>query len=125
MEPAARDLYVDWDEATDVAVSGLREAAASDPDDPRLRLLIDELSSVSERFRELWARADVGYRVGVIHMRHPKVGDLYLHRNRFNIPQSGGQHLLTYRAEPGSESAAALDALRAGESDNDQNHAWL
>jgi hypothetical protein len=113
LDPAARDLYVDWDESTDVAVSGLREAAANDPDDPRLRLLIDELSVVSERFRELWARADVGYRVGVIHMRHPKVGDLYLHRNRFNIPHSGGQHLLIYRAEPGSPSAKALDALRA------------
>ncbi|MCW2733985.1 MAG: hypothetical protein JWR13_4801, partial [Mycobacterium sp.] len=24
-------LYVDWDDATDVAVSGLREAAGSDP----------------------------------------------------------------------------------------------
>ena len=113
LEPAARDLYVDWDEATDVAVSGLREAAASDPDDPRLRSLIDELSAVSERFRELWARADVGYRVGVIHMRHPTVGDLYLHRNRFNIPHSGGQHLLIYRAEPGSESARALESLRS------------
>lgn len=112
-EPAARELYVDWDEATDVAVSGLREVAGSDPDDPRLRSLIDELSATSERFRELWARADVGYRVGVLHMRHPKVGDLYLHRNRFNIPHSGGQHMLTYRAEPGSESARALDALRA------------
>ena len=75
--------------------------------------MIDELSGASERFRELWARAEVGYRVGVIHMRHPSVGDLYLHRNRFNIPHSGGQHLLTYRAEPGSTSAAALDALRA------------
>ena len=104
---------MNWDEATDVAVSGLREAAVSDPDDPRLRSLIDELSAASKRFRELWARADVGYRVGVIHMRHAKVGDLYLHRNRFNIPQSGGQHLLTYRADPGSESAAALVALRA------------
>src|ERR1700739_4143254 len=71
LDPAARELYVDWDEATDVAVSGLREAAGSDPDDPRLRSLVDELST-SERFRELWARADVGYRVGVIHMRHPK-----------------------------------------------------
>jgi transcriptional regulator with XRE-family HTH domain len=111
LDPAARDLYVDWDEATDVAVSGLREAAASDPTDPRLRSVIDELSAASERFRELWARADVGYRVGVIHMRHPKVGDLYLHRNRFNIPHSGGQHLLIYRAEPGSDSARALDAL--------------
>jgi hypothetical protein len=38
---------------------------------------------------------------------------VYLHRNRFNIPHSGGQHLLIYRAEPDSESAAALDALRA------------
>jgi transcriptional regulator with XRE-family HTH domain len=113
LEPAARDFYVDWDEATDVAVSGLREAAASDPTDPRLRSVIDELLAASERFRELWARADVGYRVGIMHMRHPKVGDLHLQRNRFNIPHSGGQHLLIYRAELGSESAAALDALRA------------
>jgi hypothetical protein len=103
---------VDWDEATDVAVSGLREAAGSDPDDPRVRSLVDELSAASERFRELWARADVGYRVGVIHMRHPLVGDLYLHRNRFNIPHSGGQHMLVYRTDPGSDSAKALDALR-------------
>jgi transcriptional regulator with XRE-family HTH domain len=113
LEPAARELYVDWDEATDVAVSGLREAAGSDPDDPRLRLLIDELSAASERFRELWGRADVGYREAVMHMRHPKVGDLYLTTNRFNIPHSGGQHMLTYRAEPGSDSAKALDALRS------------
>jgi transcriptional regulator with XRE-family HTH domain len=112
LDPAARELYVDWDEATDVAVSGLREAAGSDPDDPRLRLLVDELSAASDRFRALWARADVGYRVGVIHMRHPKVGDLYLHRNRFNIPHSGGQHMLTYRAEPGSKSAGAVEELR-------------
>jgi hypothetical protein len=71
------------------------------------------LSTASERFRELWARADVDYRVGVIHLRHPNVGDLYLHSNRFNIPHSGGQHMLVYRAEPGSQSARALDALRA------------
>jgi transcriptional regulator with XRE-family HTH domain len=113
LEPAARDFFVDWDESTDVVVSGLREAAGSDPDDPRLRALVEELSGASARFRELWARAEVGYRTGVIHMRHPDVGDLYLHRNRFNIPHSGGQHMLTYRAEPGSESAAALEALRS------------
>lgn len=113
VEPAARELYVDWDESTDVAVSGLREAAASNPDDARLRALIDELSAVSERFRELWARADVGYRPGVIHMRHPVVGDLFLHRNRFNIPHSGGQHMLTYRADLGSPTATALAELGA------------
>jgi transcriptional regulator with XRE-family HTH domain len=113
LDPAARELYVDWDEATDAAVSGLREAAGSDPDDPRLRSLIDELSAASERFRDLWARADVGYRVGIIHMHHPEVGELYLHRNRFNIPHSAGQHMLIYRAQPESDSERALDALRA------------
>ena len=113
LEPAARQFYVNWDEATEVAVSGLREAAGSDPDDPHLRALIDELSSASERFRELWARAEVGYRVGVLHMRHPKVGDLYLHRFRLNIPHAGGAHVLIYRADPDSDSAIALEALRS------------
>jgi transcriptional regulator with XRE-family HTH domain len=113
LDPQARDRFVNWEEATDVAISGLREAAGSDPDDPRLRALIDELSRSSTRFRELWARADVGYRTVVMHLRHHRVGDLYLRTNRFNIPHSGGQHMLTYRAEPGSTSAAALDALRA------------
>ena len=113
LDPAARELYVDWDGATDVVVSGLREAAGSDPDDPRVQSLIDELSSASGRFRELWARAEVGYRADVVHMRHPRVGDLYLRPNRFNIPHSGGQHMLTYRADPGSDSAKALDALRS------------
>jgi MmyB-like transcription regulator ligand binding domain len=94
-------------------VSGLREAAGSAPNDPHVRSLIDELSGASERFRELWARADVGYPVDVVHMRHPEVGELFLHPNRFNIPHSDGQHMLTYRADPGSDSAKALDALRS------------
>ena len=111
LDPAARDLYADWDEMTDIAVSGLREVAAGDPDDPRLRSLIDDLSATSDRFRDLWARADVGYRTSLIHMRHPVVGDVYLHSHRLGIEHSGGQHLLIYRAEPGSASAAALDAL--------------
>ncbi len=113
LDPAAKEFFVDWDEATDIAVSGLREVAGSTPDDPRLRRMIDELSSASERFRELWARAGVGYRPGITHVRHPRVGELYLQRNRLHVPHSGGQHLIIFRAEPGSDSAAALDALRS------------
>jgi hypothetical protein len=116
LDPAARQLYVDWDEATDIAVSGLREVAGTYPDDPRMRALIAELSSASGRFRELWARADVGYRWGICHMRHPQVGDLYLYRNQLNVPHvphADGQHLLMYRAEPGSDSARALEELRS------------
>jgi transcriptional regulator with XRE-family HTH domain len=113
VEPAAKEFFVDWDEATDIAVSGLREVAGSASDDPGMRALIDELSAVSARFRELWARADVGYRAGVAHFRHPVVGDLYPRRNRLSVPHSGGQHLIIFSAEPGSPTAMALEELRS------------
>lgn len=113
LEPAAREFYVNWDEATEIAVSGLRELGGSCPTDPQMRALIAELSNASPRFRELWNRAEVGYRLGVHHMRHPQVGELYLYRHRLNAPYPGGDHVLMYRAEPGSESAKALEKLRA------------
>jgi transcriptional regulator with XRE-family HTH domain len=112
LAPAARDFFVDWDEATEVAVSGLRESAAGDVGDFRLRALIDELSAASDRFRELWARADVGYRTGILHMRHPLAGDLYLRRTRLSVPDSDTQ-VFIYHPEPGSDSAKALEALAA------------
>jgi transcriptional regulator with XRE-family HTH domain len=113
LDPAARELYVNWDDTTRNVVSGLREVAISDLDDPRLQALIDELSAASQRFRELWARADVGYRTGATQIRHPHVGDLYLRRNRLSVPHSGGQHVIIYHAEPGSQSARALEQLRS------------
>jgi transcriptional regulator with XRE-family HTH domain len=113
LDPAARDLYVDWDRVTDIAVSEFREVAGTDLGDPRLRAMIDELSAHSPRFHELWERADVGYRPGPMHIRHPQLGDLHLHRTRLRVPHSHGQHMLIYHAEPGSESAQALEALRA------------
>lgn len=115
LDPRARQLYVDWDEATEVVVAGLRELAALDPEDPRMVALIDEMSAASSRFRELWAHADVGYRLGKLHLRHPQVGDLYLYRNQLNVPHGRnvtGQHVLIYRAEPHSDSARALEKLR-------------
>ena len=111
VDPAAKEFFVDWDDATDIAVSGLREVAGSSSDDPRMRELIGELSSVSERFRELWDRAEVGYRAGITHVRHPVVGELYLHRNRLSVPNSGGQHLIVFYADPGSPSSEALRKL--------------
>lgn len=114
LDPAARQLYVDWDEATDSAVSGLREYSSLYPaEDPRMRALRAELSAASQRFNELWNRASVGYQAGMLHLRHPQVGDLHLTRNRLNAPRPGGDHLIVYYAEPGSDSAAALEELRA------------
>jgi transcriptional regulator with XRE-family HTH domain len=113
LDPAARELYVSWDEATEVLVNGLREFSGHCPLDPRMRALIAELSDASPRFRELWDRADVGDRLGIHHLRHPQVGDLYLYRHRLDSPYPGGDHVLMYRAEPGSDSARALEELRS------------
>jgi hypothetical protein len=46
-------------------------------------------------------------------VRTEDVGDVYLHPNGFDIPHSGGQHMLIYRAAPGSDSANALEILRS------------
>ncbi len=113
LDPAARELYVDWDEATEQVVNGLREFSGACPNDPQMKALIAELSSASPRFRELWSRAEVGYRLGIHHLRHPLVGDLCLHRHRLNAPYPGGDHVVMYRAEPGSDSARALEKLRS------------
>jgi transcriptional regulator with XRE-family HTH domain len=111
LDPAAHKLYVDWEKATAIAVSETREVAGGDLGDTELRALIDELTSASQRFRELWARADVGYHTGVIAMRHPQFGELLLHRSSLTVPHSNGQHILIYHAEPGSDSAKALQGL--------------
>jgi transcriptional regulator with XRE-family HTH domain len=113
LDPAAPELYVDWDEATEIVVGGLRELSGSCPNDPRMQALIAELYDASVRFRELWDRAEVGYRLGIFHIRHPRVGDLYLYRHRLNATYPGGDHVLMFRAEPGSPSAMALEELRS------------
>jgi hypothetical protein len=48
-------------------------------------------------------------------MRHPQVGELHLHRSRLNAPYPGGEHVVMYRAIPGSDSARALEKLRPAE----------
>jgi hypothetical protein len=60
LDPAAKEIYVNWDEATAIAVNALRELSGQYPSDPGMRALIAELSDASSRFRELWGCADVG-----------------------------------------------------------------
>ena len=72
----------------------------------RVRALTDELCAVSARFRELWcAGTGVGYHLELRHLRHPRAGDLYLNTTGSNAPYPGGDHVVMFRAEPGSDSA--------------------
>lgn len=115
LDPTAHEIYPDWGEATESLVCGLRELTGPcTAKDHRMRALIDELCSVSAHFRELWIEGTaVGYHAGIRHIRHPLVGDLYLYTHRLNTSYAGGDHVVVYRAESGSDSARALEKLRS------------
>lgn len=110
--PAYRDLFVNWDSKASDMVSYLRLYAGCHPDDPELSALVGELSVKSEEFRRLWATHNVkekGHGTKVV--RHPLAGDLTLAYETLNLPDDEEQHLVTYHAEPGSESAEGLRLL--------------
>ncbi|MFI8341858.1 helix-turn-helix transcriptional regulator [Streptomyces sp. NPDC085639] len=110
LDEAERVLYADWEQCTLDVVGHLRLAAGQYPEDPRLAALIGELAMGSERFRRLWARADVSARThGRKAYRHPLVGLLEMHQENFVLPGESGMELLVLSAAPGS---AAEDGLR-------------
>jgi len=110
LEEAERGLYADWDNCTLDVVGHLRLAAGKYPEDTGLAALIGELAMGSERFRRLWARADVRARThGRKAYRHPLVGLLELHQENFALTDGSGTELLVLSAAPGSP---AQDGLR-------------
>jgi transcriptional regulator with XRE-family HTH domain len=114
LEEAERGLFADWENCTLDVVGHLRLAAGKYPDDPRLASLIGELAMGSERFRRLWARADVRARThGRKAYRHPMVGLLELHQENFALPDASGRELLVLSAAPGSPAEDGLRLLGA------------
>ena len=72
---SAEDFYPDWDDAADAIVAILRAEAGRDPYDKDLRILIGELSTLSEEFRTKWGTHDVRrHATGEKHFNHPVVG---------------------------------------------------
>ncbi|MFJ2740640.1 helix-turn-helix domain-containing protein [Streptomyces sp. NPDC087440] len=112
LNPSSRELFVDWEQKAADMVSFLRMDAGCYPNDPLLSALVGELSVKSEEFRTLWARHDVREKGhGVKRMRHAVVGDLTLSYETLRLPDDHEQSLVTYHAEPGTESEAGLRLL--------------
>ncbi|WP_127501975.1 helix-turn-helix domain-containing protein [Actinoplanes solisilvae] len=111
-DPLARDYHPDLDENAAGYVAQLRAEIGTDTDDPRYRALIDELNRRSPLFRELWARHDIqrgGNDTSVI--RHPRLGDLRLRREKLAVIGADRLMMVVYHAEPGTPSASALASL--------------
>lgn len=114
LEETERGLYDDWSTCTMDVVGHLRLAAGQYPDDAQLASLIGELSMRSDRFRRLWARADVCARThGRKAYRHPLVGLLELHQENFALPGEPGMEMIVLSASAGSASEDGLRLLAA------------
>jgi hypothetical protein len=107
-----QDLHPEWQQAIAGMVASVRAALGTDVNDPRITQLVGELSLASVPFRQLWARHDVKALAGAtVRLRHPHVGMLKLRCEKLPIGDSGGQLLVIYHAERGSDSAGSLALL--------------
>ncbi|MFF7209726.1 helix-turn-helix transcriptional regulator [Streptomyces sp. NPDC008238] len=112
LDPAARELFADWDEAAQMVVAGLHLHAGRHPNDPQRIELIDQLSAGNEDFRGWWASHDVeGFSHGIRHYRHPLLGEITLTFETLTFPGDPGQWLSVNAPEPGSPSSASLQIL--------------
>ncbi|WP_327064536.1 helix-turn-helix transcriptional regulator [Kitasatospora sp. NBC_01302] len=112
LDPDARDIHLDWDEAARTTVGMLRMAAGRRPHDPELVRLIGELSLGSDTFRKLWAGHHVHEKThGPKHFRHPAVGEVMLNYETFQVPGAAHHLLVIYTAPPGSAAEEALNFL--------------
>jgi transcriptional regulator with XRE-family HTH domain len=92
-------------------VADLRAAAARYPADARLRELIAELRTGSERFADFWAAGAIAPHASarkLIH--HPQVGTMDLDCDVLTVPGSD-LRIVAYTAEPGTEAADRLALL--------------
>lgn len=112
LDEGARRLYPDWERAARDTVGYLRMVAGRHPDDAELAALVGELSMKNEDFRHWWARHDVREKThGTKRLHHPIVGELTLSYETLALQGDSDQLLVTYTAEPGSESDTALRLL--------------
>ncbi|RMI28949.1 helix-turn-helix transcriptional regulator [Nocardia stercoris] len=111
LDPAARDLYVEWSETARENIGMLHLYAGHHPNDPKLAALITELSADPD-FRRWWPQQDV-FRptFGAKRYRHPDLGELTLGFEAFTPTGDLDQTLGLYTVEPGSPSDRTLRTL--------------
>ncbi|MFC0555688.1 helix-turn-helix transcriptional regulator [Planotetraspora thailandica] len=114
LNPAVRELWVDWEAQARLRVAHLRATAGADC--PALLDLVEELSGASEDFRRIWAHHDVCTDIGdSMRVRHPVAGDLTLRYQGLSLDSAPGQRIIVFQTDPGSPSERALARLRHGD----------
>jgi transcriptional regulator with XRE-family HTH domain len=112
LDPKARRTFPDWPEIAAQTVAVLRATAGQRPRLASLATLVDELTTKSEQFRQLWEE----YRVyrhthGTQRFRHETVGTVTLNYQSLMLPAEPELSLLIYTADTGSASQRKLRAF--------------
>ncbi|WP_328354752.1 helix-turn-helix transcriptional regulator [Streptomyces sp. NBC_00457] len=117
-DPKVRALYTDWDYMARACVAQLRMEAARDPENPRLAMLVGELSVRDPDFRTWWGDHRVAARTaGTKALRHPVVGELALDWSTLTDAADPDQQLIALTAAPGTPSHDGLRLLGAATAD--------
>jgi transcriptional regulator with XRE-family HTH domain len=112
LHPAARTLWVGWEQLAAGAVAHLRAVPGTDPDDPALTSLVGELTLKSPDFARMWNRYDVRPRTsGTKAYHHPIVGEMRLEFETMPLGGTDGQRVVIYLAEPGTPDYDAMVLL--------------
>lgn len=112
LDPAARQLFMDWEDKAADVVGHLRWYVGQRAEDPQAAELIGELLVQSDDFRRLWATHNVKRKThGRMRINNPRVGELTVRYETFTLPGDEEQALAIYHADPGSPSEKALRLL--------------
>lgn len=107
-DPAARRVFVDWEQEAIALLGRLRAAAARNPDDPGFGALIDRLCAASPQAREWWSRHDVApLSPGLKRLRHQRLGEVRLRHVVLTVADDPEQKVVTFTAD-----AAELARIR-------------
>ncbi|MEU0882485.1 helix-turn-helix transcriptional regulator [Lentzea sp. NPDC005914] len=111
-DPAMKTLYLDWAIAARACVAHLWTRAVKYPDDPRLAVLVGDLSMRSPEFRQWWGAPHTASRTtGTKALNHPAAGTLSLDWGVLTCGADTGQELVIWTAERGTRSHDGLQIL--------------
>ncbi|MDT0264088.1 helix-turn-helix transcriptional regulator [Jatrophihabitans lederbergiae] len=97
LDPAAREVLVDWSEVARDIVARLRGTLGRRPNDGRLACLVEELRSISSEAETWWSSQDVrAQRPGIKRVRHPLRGVIILEHSSFQVTDRPEQTLVIY-----------------------------
>jgi transcriptional regulator with XRE-family HTH domain len=107
-DPAARKVYVDWEQEASDMLARFRAAAARRLEDPDFTDLIERLHQASPEVRSWWPRYEVApVGGGTKHLHHPALGDVAFQHAVLQVADHPEQMLVYFTTADVPESKLA------------------